>query len=166
MKKIGILFTTRNNYAMLDNWLKSFDYEGFSVLNIDENSNEEEKQKGRKIKDKYKITHLEDTKRGMLNNIKTACEFFSKKNCEWVFVPHHDCWPLTPNFFSKFNKLANTNKIKNFGLVGFNTLHKCNIQKSYAAKELNYLARAPLEPGDNWYRNKKYWGGTRVDLKS
>ena len=40
MKKIGILFTTRNNYAMLDNWLKSFDYEGFSVLNIDENSNE------------------------------------------------------------------------------------------------------------------------------
>ena len=166
MKKIVILFTTRNNYAMLDNWLKSFDYEGFSVLNIDENSNEEEKQKGRKIKDKYKITHLEDTKRGMLNNIKTACEFFSKKNCEWVFVPHHDCWPLTPNFFSKFNKLANTNKIKNFGLVGFNTLHKCNIQKSYAAKELNYLARAPLEPGDNWYRNKKYWGGTRVDLKS
>ena len=85
---------------------------------------------------------------------------------EWVFVPHHDCWPLTPNFFSRFNKLINTKKIENFGLVGFNTYHKCDIQSSYTSKELNYLARSPLEPGDGWYRNKKYNLDSRVDLNS
>ena len=166
MKKVGILFTTRNNYDMLENWLKSFNHEGFPVLNIDENSIEEEKVKGRKIKDKYKIIHIENTKRGILNNLKTACKIFSNESVEWVIWLHHDCWPLTPNFFSKFNSLINTKKLDEFGLVGFNTYHKCNLKECYNKRQLQYLARAPLEPGDNWYRNKDKWGGTRARLES
>ena len=50
MNKIGILFTTRNNYSMLDNWLNNINYEECPVLNIDENSTEEEKKKRKRNK--------------------------------------------------------------------------------------------------------------------
>ena len=38
MKKIGIVFTSRNNYSLLDHWLSSVDTEELDVLNIDEDS--------------------------------------------------------------------------------------------------------------------------------
>ena len=38
MKKTAILFTSRNNYNLLDVWLSRVDTEGFSILNIDEDS--------------------------------------------------------------------------------------------------------------------------------
>jgi len=39
-KKIGILFTSRNNYNLLYNWLNKVDTEGFDILNIDEDSDD------------------------------------------------------------------------------------------------------------------------------
>ena len=42
-KKIGILFTSRNNYNLLYNWLNKVNTEGFDILNIDEDSDDEEK---------------------------------------------------------------------------------------------------------------------------
>jgi len=43
-KKIGILFTSRNNYNLLYNWLNKVDTEGFDILNIDEDSESEIKK--------------------------------------------------------------------------------------------------------------------------
>ena len=53
MKKLGIFFTTRNNYVMLEDWLKTVDYEGFEILNIDEDSTDEQKIFGKKICEQY-----------------------------------------------------------------------------------------------------------------
>ena len=64
MKKLGIFFTTRNNYDMLEDWLKTTDYEGFEVLNIDEDSTPEQKTLGKQICEKYNIKYLDRDKRG------------------------------------------------------------------------------------------------------
>ena len=47
MQKLGILFTSRNNYEMFDLWFASTTNEGFEVLSIDEDSTPENKQKGK-----------------------------------------------------------------------------------------------------------------------
>ena len=80
MKKIGILFTSRNNYDMLDKWLTEHDYENFDVLNIDEDSSVDEKSLGKKICEKHKIQYMDREERGMLNNIDTSQRYFSEKN--------------------------------------------------------------------------------------
>ena len=49
MKNIGIVFTSRNNYELLDNWMKKVNTEDFFILNIDEDSTEENKELGIKI---------------------------------------------------------------------------------------------------------------------
>ena len=46
-KKLGILFTSRNNYELLDNWMNKVDTENFSVLTIDEDSIEKNKEIGK-----------------------------------------------------------------------------------------------------------------------
>ena len=67
MRKLGIFFTTRNNYEMLEDWLKNVDYEGFEVLNIDEDSTTEQKALGKKVCDNCGIKYLDRDKRGFLN---------------------------------------------------------------------------------------------------
>ena len=39
--KVGILFTSRNNYDLLDYWLEKVNTEGLFILNIDEDSTPE-----------------------------------------------------------------------------------------------------------------------------
>ena len=34
-KKIGIVFTSRNNYELLENWSSQVDTKGYKILNID-----------------------------------------------------------------------------------------------------------------------------------
>lgn len=168
MRKLGIFFTTRNNYEMLEDWLKNVDYEGFEVLNIDEDSTTEQKALGKKVCDNYGIKYLDRDKRGFLNNVITAYEYFKTKNIHWGFWLHHDCYPLTNKFFDKLNKLICSEKLEEFGLVGFNTYHRrpsvAKYKKGIISKE--FLARSPLEPGGNWYRNPRVWGGVKADLLS
>ena len=57
MKKLAILFTSRNNYDLLDKWLSEVDWNGFEVLNIDEDSEYLEVQKGKSICKKHNITY-------------------------------------------------------------------------------------------------------------
>ena len=72
MKKLGIFFTTRNNYAMLEDWLKTVDCEGFEILNIDEDSTDEQKSFGKKICEKYNVKYIDREKRVFINNVATA----------------------------------------------------------------------------------------------
>ena len=44
MKNLGILFTSRNNYSLLDEWLNRVDWDGFEILNIDEDSSKTERK--------------------------------------------------------------------------------------------------------------------------
>ena len=168
MKKLGIFFTTRNNYEMLEDWLKTVDYEGFEILNIDEDSTEESKKFGMKVCEKYNVKYMDKERRGFLNNVQSAYNYFKSLNIHWGFWLHHDCYPLTDKFFDKLDKLISSEKVEQFGMMGFNTYHRRHNVARYKQghRTREFLARAPLEPGDNWYRNKNTWPNTRPNLES
>ena len=103
-KKVGILFTSRNNYALLDNWVKKVDIEECEVLSIDEDSTEDNKKNGKEICSQRGIVYMDREERGMQNNIVTACNYFESRGVEWLIWFQHDCFPLNENFFTKFIK--------------------------------------------------------------
>ena len=76
--KTGILFTSRNNYDLLDYWLKNVNTEGLFILNIDEDSTPENKIKGKEVCEKHCIAYMDREDRGMQNNITSACNIFKK----------------------------------------------------------------------------------------
>ena len=164
-KKLGILFTSRNNYELLDNWMNKVDTENFSVLSIDEDSVEKNKEIGKDICSKHKIVYMDREERGMQNNIITACNYFKPKGVEWIIWFQHDCFPLNNNFFTKFSNLTDGEKLSEFGVIGFNAYHKQLAHQRYenGIRELNDTARTPLEIGDFWYRRKEWWPNARVD---
>lgn len=136
MKKIGLLFTSRNNYELLDFWMQKVDTEGFTILNIDEDSTEENKSKGKEVCSKYNITYMDREERGMLHNMVTACNFFQNQGLEWIVFNTHDSFP-EKEFYSKFNRLVTDKNLDNFGVIGFNVLHD---------QAIHQLARTPLQP--------------------
>jgi hypothetical protein len=168
MEKVGILFTSRNNYQLLETWLNTVDVENFSVLNIDEDSDKDIKEHGKQICEKYNVTYMDREERGMLNNLVTASNYYKPKGVEWILWFQHDCYPFTDNFFTELNKTLSSGKYNEFGDLGFNghqakaSMHQLRIGN----QELDVTERAPLEPGDYWYRNKKYWGNSRPDYSN
>ena len=77
--KTGILFTSRNNYDLLDYWLNKVNTENLFILNIDEDSTPENKIKGKQVCEKHNVTYLDREDRGMQNNLTTACTIFNQK---------------------------------------------------------------------------------------
>lgn len=137
MKKVGLLFTSRNNYEMLDFWMENQpNIQEFSILNIDEDSTEENKAKGKEICKKNGIAYMDREERGMMHNLSTACKYFKQQNLEWIIWNSHDSLP-EKGFFDKFNKLVTDKNLSNFGVIGFNISHN---------KEYHLLARTPLQP--------------------
>ena len=101
MSNLGILFTSRNNYRLLDSWMSKVDIEGCKVLNIDEDSTDENKKMGREICSKNNIAYLDREERGLQNNITTARNHFKPMGIDWIIWFQHDCFPLDQNFFTK-----------------------------------------------------------------
>lgn len=159
--KIGILFTSRNNYPMLKAWMEKVDTEKYYILNIDEDSTEKSKQEGKSICSKYGIEYMDREERGMQHNMSTASKRFKSKGLSWILWFQHDCFPVTDKFFSKFDEMLYTGKFDEFGSIGFNVYQR----ESPGAPPYRICdtARTPLEIGDFWYRSKKQWPGTKVD---
>ena len=143
--KVGILFTSRNNYDLLDYWLERVNTEELFILNIDEDSTPENKLKGIEVCKKHNVTYMDREDRGMQNNITTACNVFKKSNLEWIMWVQHDCFPITDKFFTKFNTLVESGNFNNFGVVGFNIKHDGVYQM---------LSRCPIQQPnqDMWVR--------------
>ena len=136
MKKTGLLFTSRNNYQLLDFWFENQpNLVEFSILNIDEDSSEENKSQGREICKKHGVVYMDREERGMMHNLTTACKFFKNQGLEWIVWNTHDSLP-EKGFFNKFNKLVTDKNLNEFGVIGFNVLHDGKQQ----------LARTPLQP--------------------
>ena len=106
-KKIGILFTARNNYEMLSNWMRKVNTDGYEVLSIDEDSTQENKSQGKAICDEFNVKYMDRDERGMQHNIQTACDYFKDKGIEWVLWFQHDSYPKTEDFFNKLNTISN-----------------------------------------------------------
>jgi len=165
MSNLGILFTSRNNYRLLESWMSKVDTEGCKILNIDEDSTGENKRMGKEICLKNDIVYLDREERGLQNNITTARNHFKPMGIDWIIWFQHDCFPLTQNFFTKLSNLTSGDKLNDFGVIGFNSHHKQIAHQRYDSgiRELNDTARTPLEIGDFWYRRKEYWPNSRVD---
>jgi len=137
MKKTGLLFTSRNNYQLLDFWFQNQpNLEEFSILNIDEDSSEENKSQGRAICEKHGVVYMDREERGMMNNLTTACNYFKSQGLEWIIWNTHDSLP-TEGFFNKFDQLVTDKNLNDFGVIGFNILHDGR----------HLLSRTPLQPG-------------------
>jgi hypothetical protein len=163
-KNIGILFTSRNNYEMLDDWMEKVNTTGFSVLNIDEDSTVENKKLGKELCKKHKIGYMDREERGMQFNISTAGNYFKKDGVDWILWFQHDSYPKTEDFFNRLNDYLDNHDLTKFGAIGFNILHDWHDIKDWNGDDtpLRVTARTPLEPGDMYYRHYEYWPKTRV----
>lgn len=172
MNNIGVLLTSRNNYEFMEkfwipNMIGKVDID-FKILNIDEDSTKEEKDYGRRICEENGIFFMNREEKGMHHNIDTATRFFGN-DIKYIIWFQHDCWPLQKDFFSKFNGLVHSGKLKEFGTVGFNALaqnmfknkgeHKKMIEQLLnGEKPMGVLSRSHLESagiGDMYYCGHK-----------
>jgi len=131
-----IYVSSRNNYDMLEGEvLKNINREGFEFINVDDQSSEEEIKKGKSICEKYGIVFLENKSRGVQMATQTLIDFINENrpNCKWIFCFQHDNYPISLNFFSKISDLISKNKLKDFGILGFNNLD----HGSYTGNSLN-----------------------------
>jgi hypothetical protein len=144
-KKLGIFLVSKNNYPLLDVWANRVNTDGYNVLNIDEDSTPEQKKLGEEVCSRYGIHYMDREKKGLQNNIQSACNYFEKLGIEWIIAFQHDCYPIGSDFFSKFEDKLKTGKLDNFGVIGFDVFHD---------GEWNLLSRTPIQypPHDMWVR--------------
>lgn len=124
-KKLVLFYSSRNNYEMLEKEVIPYlNNEGYSIVNVDDKSSDEQKERGRKICRKHNIAFLENTGRGLQCATKTVSDYLVEVNCEaeWLVHMTHDNFPLIDDFFSKLDKLVSNSDFSSFGCIGFNHL--------------------------------------------
>ena len=124
-KKIGIVYSSFNNYDLMEHEvIKRVDFENYPVINIDDKSSHEEQKKGEQICRKNGIYFEINKNKGLQSAVNQGIDFLKKKfDTEWIICLQQDIYPLTPNFFSKFEKLIeNINSEHQIGAIGFNIL--------------------------------------------
>ena len=141
---ITIFYSSRNNYEMLrDEVLPKLNFEGFKVINIDDNSSEEQKNLGRQICKDSNIPFIENTGRGIQWSINTAVNNVSTPYSVWLT---HDVTPITANFFTKLSNFLSDNSSileHQIGLFGFNLTWK-PFTNEYSPNRAGCLGRSPL----------------------
>ena len=89
--KYKILFTSKNNYDLLENWIeKNSLINTPSMINLDLNSEYNQQQKGRKICSKHDIDFLIADYTEFQMNIKQAFDYISKLGFDYLLYLHHD----------------------------------------------------------------------------
>ena len=159
---ICILVTSRNNYQLLDKYwapnICAMNKTGYPILNIDEDSSDEEKLLGKKVCEKHGIQYLDREERGMANNLVTAAKQFP--DAKFIVWFQSDCWPIQDVFFQDFDQLVTNGKLDDFAIVGFNGLGVNILHEHYEQMKTDVLenkipigvvGRSPLETGDMWY---------------
>ena len=105
MKKLAIVISSKNNYEMLEKEvLTNNKLEGFSLINVDDNSETSQIKLGKKICEKNNIIFLHNKNKGIQWAIQTAIDTLGDE-IEWIISIQHDCYPLSENFYSRINKL-------------------------------------------------------------
>lgn len=178
MKNIAIFLSSRNNYSLLEDFISRNQHHtnGYYFVNIDDFSDEDEIQLGKSICEKYNIPFVPNKARGLQNATQTMIEHLESvgMSSRYIIWMTHDSHILTNNFFPKFESLVNSNKLDEFGIVGFNILGpQCGVnnQNTITSDQCGMLGRSPLTtlPGrGGWYRTPdmkldwEVWGGNRA----
>ena len=175
MKQVALYLSSRNNYSLLENFLirNQNHLKNYYLVNIDDFSEPQEREKGIKICNKYNIPFLSNRDRGLQNAGQTMIDYIGDKY-SYILWLTHDTDFITENFIDKFDKLVKSQKLNDFGLVGFNILGpQCGIKDKNKINPLmcGMLGRAPLTnlPGrGSWYRIPDMelpwdiWGGENL----
>lgn len=178
MNQIAVYLSSRNNYSLLEDFIQRNKlYIGdYYFVNIDDFSDPDEVLLGKAICEKYNITFLPNQARGLQNAVLTMINHLDNINFNIKFIVWmtHDSNPITKNFFEKFDSLVSSNKLNNFGVVGFNILGpQCGVNNEQSIREhqCGMLGRATLcnLPGrGGWYRTPDMildwlvWGGDKA----
>jgi len=128
-KKIGIVYSSFNNYEILENEVfKRVNFEGYPVINIDDHSDIEDQKIGEQLCIKNNIYFEINKKKGVQLALDQGIDFLQKKyDVEWVFCMQQDIYPLEKNFFSNFEKVISNLKEKKLGAIGFNIISDDNV---------------------------------------
>ena len=126
MNKIAIVISSKNNYEMLEKEvIKNNEFQNFTFINIDDNSDKDQIKKGREICRKNNIVFLQNENIGIQWAVHTAISSLDKK-IEWIICLQHDCYPISEDFYKRINKLVLDKKLREFGAIGFNFLQEHN----------------------------------------
>mgnify|MGYP003115444126 FL=1 len=160
MSKIALYLSSRNNYDMIENvFLENVDLEGYKLYNIDDYSEPDEVKKGMEICERNNITFIKNKDRGLQWAAKTMIDYLDENDEDVDFIVWctHDTFPLTKNFFSKFDKLVSSQQLNEFGMIGFNIFGpQCGVgSPGDFTNECGILGRAPiskLSGRGGWFR--------------
>jgi hypothetical protein len=158
-KKIGIIYSSYNNYDLFENEvLKRIDFENYPVINIDDKSNNENFEIGKKICEKNNI-HFEINKnKGVQFAVNQGIDFLKKNyDVDWVFCLQQDIYPLGGKFFSRFDEMISNINDQSIGGIGFNIISKDGVymskdtmKKYYDGKKIfGWLGLLPLSSHKN-----------------
>ena len=128
-KKIGIIYSSFNNYDLLKyEGLNKVDFCGYPVVNIDDHSNLDEQKKGIKICFENNIHYELNKGKGLQLAVNQGIEYLSKNyDCEWVFCFQQDIFPMEKTFFHDFEKKIENKNYNEIGGMGFNVLSRDKI---------------------------------------
>ena len=112
MKKIALYLSSRNNYSLLENFLirNQNHLKNYYLVNIDDFSEPQEREKGIKICNKYNIPFLSNRDRGLQNAAQTMIDYIGDKY-SYILWLTHDTDFITENFIDKFDNDANAEKL-------------------------------------------------------
>lgn len=175
MSDLAIYISSRNNYSLLSDFINrnKSTVDKYYFVNIDDYSTDGEIKLGLDICQKNGIPFIQNKARGLQNATQTMIDHLDSNNInsKYILWMTHDSHTITDGFVEKFNNLASSNKLDNFGVVGFNILGpQCGVgnQRLVSSKKCGMLGRAPLTklPGrGGWYRTPDMklpwdvWGG-------
>ena len=126
MKKIAVYLSSRNNYSLLEDFIhrNNLFIKDYYFVNVDDFSDPEETELGKSICSKYNITFLSNSNRGLQNSALTMINHLAdiNSNVKFIVWMTHDSHPISDNFYTKFEELVSSDKLNNFGVVGFNII--------------------------------------------
>ena len=159
---ICMLFTSRNNYHLLEEIFFKYspvDFENINIFNIDIDSDENQKKYAAHIFDKYKITNIpvDSTVPGyhaVANNIQQCVDYLSQNNisCDWLLWFSHDCHLIGEDFFNRLDNIIEENKRfkSEVGMIGFCDWNQCEMGKPLYGR--GKLPKGIAERG-GWYHD-------------
>jgi hypothetical protein len=162
--KFKILFTSKNNYDLLENWMINYsDYSLPEIINLDLGSQESQKEIGKKICDKYSIKYLVAEKTEFQHNLFQVFKTLNKDS--YILYLHQDCFPTEKDTFLKIDNYLIKNDLSEFGLIGFNIYHDKEI-KYFKESNLRPMttSRCVLQKGNGYYM--RYPKGSKVDYQN
>ena len=163
--KFKILFTSKNNYELLENWINHC--HGFSlpeIINLDLFSSKIQKSMGEALCKKFSIKFIQAQKTEFQHNLKQVFSDLKNEN-EFLLYLHQDCFPVFENTFLQIDSYIEKNDLTKFGCIGFNNYHDVEINH-FNPKKMEYMttSRCVLQKGNGYYmRHPK---GSKVNYKN